>query len=262
MSARAVAKKHTPQPCKPNETLGFFTAQGMELRTRRSHATALRPWRTSSTFRCSGSASSQLPRACRLVPKLRGPGYRSLCSTALLKTSPIIAPFGLRLGKAQKNRAFSSEAKLCIEVSVSGCSSPSLALPRGLISCHANCIASKHHDRLQTLSISLGSYSCDMLWIPLIEAPGSDGLRPQPHMLQAAHPALRALFPELVLARKVRRPGESEESQTSAVRGLATNSDCIRHRMESILCRICACQHTLSLSHCRGTKSSTTTLKA
>ena len=35
------------------------------------------------------------------------------------------------------NRAFSSTAKLFIEVSVSGCSSPSLALPRGLISCHA-----------------------------------------------------------------------------------------------------------------------------
>ena len=124
------------------------------------------------------------------------------------------------------NRAFSSKAKLFIEVSVCGCSSPSLALPRRLISCHAYCIASKHHDRLPTLSISLSSYSYDMLWIPLIEAPGSDGSRPQPHMLQAAHPALRALFPELVLARKVRRSGESEELQTSGVLALAETSDC------------------------------------
>ena len=70
-----------------------------------------------------------------------------------------------------------------------------------------------------------------MLWIPLVEAPGSDGLRPQPHMLQAAHPALRALFPELVLARKVRRPGQSEELQTSGVLALAETSDCIHHRL-------------------------------
>ena len=59
-----------------------------------------------------------------------------------------------------------------------GCSSPNLALPRGLSSCDAYCIASKHHDRLPTLSISLSSYTHDMLWIPLIEAPGSGGLRP------------------------------------------------------------------------------------
>ena len=39
--------------------------------------------------------------------------------------------------------ASSSEAKLFIELSVFGCSSPSLALPRCLISCHAHCIASK-----------------------------------------------------------------------------------------------------------------------
>ena len=52
------------------------------------------------------------------------------------------------------NRACSSPAKLFIAVSVCGCSSPSLALPRGLISCHAHCIASKldskqskHQDR-------------------------------------------------------------------------------------------------------------------
>ena len=83
------------------------------------------------------------------------------------------------------------------------------------------------HDRLQTLSISLGSYSCDMLWM----APGSDGFRPQPRMLQAAHPALRPLFPELVLARKVRRPGEFEELQTSGVLALAETSDCIHHRL-------------------------------
>ena len=70
-----------------------------------------------------------------------------------------------------------------------------------------------------------------MLWIPLIEAPGSGGFRPQPHMLQAAHPALRPLFPELVLARKVRRPGESEELQTSGVLALAETSDCIHHRL-------------------------------
>ena len=129
------------------------------------------------------------------------------------------------------NRACSSNAKLFIGRSVCGCSCPSWALPRGLISCNAYCIASKHHERLQSLSISLGSYSCDKLWIPLIEAPGSGGLRPQPHMLQAAHPALRPLFPELVLARKVRRPGESEELQTSGVLALAETSDCIHHRL-------------------------------
>ena len=41
------------------------------------------------------------------------------------------------------SRACSSIAKLFIERSVCGCSSPSLALPLGLISCHAHCIASK-----------------------------------------------------------------------------------------------------------------------
>ena len=90
------------------------------------------------------------------------------------------------------NRACSRLAKLFIEVSVCGCSSPSLALPRGLISCHAYCIASKHHDRLQTLPISLGSYSCHVLWIPRrIEAPGSGGFRPQPHIRSSCTPSLK-----------------------------------------------------------------------
>ena len=149
-------------------------------------------------------------------------------------------------GKAN-NRACSSPAKLFIEVSVCGCSSPSLALPRGLSSCHAYCIASKHHDRLQNLSILLRSrrYTHDMLWIPPNQAPGSGSshtsstklgsrirrLKTLHHVLQAAHPALRALFPELVLARKARRPGESEELQTSGVLALAETSDCIHHRL-------------------------------
>ena len=70
-----------------------------------------------------------------LTPPAR-PGserWASLCSTTLLKTSRIIAPFGLKLGKGPP-AACSSEAKLFIEVSVCGCSSPSLALPRCLVS--------------------------------------------------------------------------------------------------------------------------------
>ena len=100
--------------------------------------------------------------------------------------------------------------------------------------------------------------------------------------VQAAHPALRALFPELVLARKVRRPGESEELQTSSVLALAETSDCIHHRLVECatqavqqysfiqrssfrklrLCQTCAYRLVYYASHCRGAKSSTTTLTA
>ena len=106
-------------------------------------------------------------------------------------------------------------AKLFIEVSVSGCSSPSLALPRCLISCHAYCIASKHHDRLQTLSISLRCrrYTHDMLWIPPNQAPGSGSSH-----TSSCKPSLKKTVSRTRFsARKVRRLEESEESQTSCV---------------------------------------------
>ena len=96
---------------------------------------------------------------------------------------------------------------------------------------HTTC-SGFHQIRLQDAAADILQFQA------LKQAPGSGGLR---------HYIAFFKLHTAAAVRKVRRPGESEESQTSGVRGLATNSDCIRHRMGSTLCRICACQHTLTV---------------
>ena len=144
-------------------------------------------WRQNSLQSGGAGGAIQSLRQSPQLPKLKG--MACFDTTIQLAEPTLLVLVQAQHGPPETKFSYHNSCKTPIEVSVCGCSSPSLALPRGLISCDAYCIASIHHDRLQTLSISLRSYSYHMLGIARIEAPGSDGLRPQPHMRSSCTPS-------------------------------------------------------------------------